>query len=203
MYLALQFYCICDIVITNDLSILILGSPGTGINPTDVAQLMQNINMSAAKSTSISTVRKSSSGFNYSHRFDDRDDSDDDSEDDDEELDDEDLDEDASETDTNNRDKASNWSDKKGNSRRSANMASDIEQIRNRFGETNVEDVTENDSGGNTTGDDVIELPAITKKVEINLDANYQNFEFDEDIDSENLITDEEDDNESGFLSQI
>ena len=31
----------------------------------------------------------------------------------------------------------------------------------------------------------------------------YQNFELDEEVDSENLISDEEDDNESGFLSQI
>ena len=154
--------------------------------------------MTAAKSTSINTSRKASSGFNYSHRFDDQDDSDEESEEDDEDLDDY-----GSETDTNTRDKDSVWPDKKVIRRKPANMASDVEQIRNRFGETNAADVTENESGENTTGDDVIELPAITKKVGINPDTNYQNFEFDEDIDSENLISDEEDDNESGFLSQM
>ena len=167
---------------------------------------MQNLNATAAKSTSIgtnnSTNRKDSSGFNYSQRYDRDDSDDDDTEDDDEDLEDEDLDEDCSETDPITQNK-NVWSDKQIIRRKPTNMASDIEQIRNRFAETNTEDATENESGGNTTGDDIIELPAITKRVEISPDANYQNFEFDEDIDSENLISDEEDDNESGFLSQI
>ena len=44
---------------------------------------------------------------------------------------------------------------------------------------------------------------SVDTKDTINLDASYPNFELEEDIDSENLISDEEDDNESGFLSQI
>ena len=50
------------------------------INPSDVAKLMQNLNMNAAKSTSMTTgvgsMRKSS--FNYSRRSNGQDDSDED-----------------------------------------------------------------------------------------------------------------------------
>ena len=69
-----------------DFPYLISGSPGLGFNPNDVAQLMQNLNATAANSTSVgsnnSTTRKGSSGYNYLHRY-ERDDSDDESEDDD------------------------------------------------------------------------------------------------------------------------
>ena len=167
---------------------------------------MQNLNATAAKSTSVgtnnSTNRKASSGYNYSHRY-DRDDSDDESEDDDDELEDEDLDEDCSENDAITPNKDTTWPDNQLSRRKPTNMTSDIEQIRTRFAEASQEDATENESGENTTGDDIIELPAITKRVENTPDIHYQNFAFDEDIDTDNLISDEEDDNESGFLSQI
>ena len=187
------------------------------INPNDVAKLMQNLNMNAAKSTSMTTgvgsMRKSS--FNYSRRSNDQDDSeededeydmDDDEIDEDEVLEDDDDDElseenDVSEDDTNTQDKSGASSGMAPLHRKVVNITPAIETIKDRFSTTNQR--TETDIGDTMTEEETHQRQQLANKDGRDLPIDYDNFELDEDIDSENLISDEEDDNESGFLSQI
>ena len=185
------------------------------INPNDVAKLMQNLNMNAAKSTSMTTgvgsMRKSS--FNYSRRSNEQDDSEED--DDEYDMEDDEVDEDevledddelseendVSEDDTNTQDKSGSSSGMAHLHRKVVNITPAIDTIKDRFATTNQG--TETELGDNMTGEETQQRQQLANKDGRDLPIDYDNFELDEDIDSENLISDEEDDNESGFLSQI
>ena len=177
------------------ITIDVQGSPGNG-SYTDVAKMMQNLNKMASKSTSKATERKQSTVYQYHDDY---------TEDDDSDFDvDEDLEDDESEAEDSPEEKERQISEGGIRRRRTADPKFDIEQIRASFVQESAEEATENETGGDTSGGEINEfVPRNINQGNIEELRQHLNFEIDEDVDSENLISDEEDDNESGFLSQM
>merc|ERR1711894_345617 len=175
----------------------------------DVATLMQNLNKTAANSTSLAPKNSCSnrklSGFSYSGNYDNSDDSEDEvGEYVDDDIDEEECFNDSeSETEPDTADKSVLLPEIQVSYREPSDLKSDLESIRNIFGGSNIANKAENASEDDIKSDAKNVGYSVDTKDTINLDASYPNFELEEDIDSENLISDEEDDNESGFLSQI
>ena len=172
-------------------------------NPNDIAKLMQNLNATAhASNLGNTTKRKESTGYRYGREYDNEDDSEDDSdEDDDEDEDDEDFDEDESETDANTHDKEMpKIVIGRSNPRE---LSNDIEQFRNQISASSSMCESGTNIQENRIGEPDLSIGPDSSNNVDGLYQGYQNFELDEEVDSENLISDEEDDNESGFLSQI
>ena len=149
----------------------------------------------AAKSTSKTTETKSSTVYQYHDEYTEDDDSDIDE-------DEEDPEDDESEAEDSPEERGK-LSEGGIRHRRTADPTFDIEQIRASFVQGSAEEATENETGGDTSGGEINAfVPRNVNEGNIN-DLRHLNFEIDEDVDSENLISDEEDDNESGFLSQM
>ena len=161
--------------------------------------------MAAAKSTSnmntSSSNRRTSSEFKYRSQYDNNDDSDDE-DDDDYDEEEEDLDDDESEAENISDEKGTILSEIQGSRRKTADFTFDVEQIRTRFAVENATEGTENESKGDNSDGEITAILPGNVNAGTNINTDYHDFEV-EDIDSENLISDEEDDNESGFLSQI
>merc|ERR1712203_1096269 len=159
-------------------------------NPNDIATLMQNLNATAhASNLGNTTKRKESTGYRYGREYDNEDDSEDDS------------DEDESETDANTHD---NEMPKivigRSNPRE---LSNDIEQFRNQISASSSMCESGTNIQENRSGEPELSTGQDSSNNVDGVYQGYQNFELDEEVDSENLISDEEDDNESGFLSQI
>ena len=183
-------------------------SPGmnTNRNKDAKSKKMQNLKMDEAKSTSMTTGVGSNrnSSFNYTTRSNEQDESEeDDSSIDDEEIDeDEALDDDddvsdendVSEEDTESQDKSASSSGMAPVRRKKVTITSDVDEMKDKFASENQQ--TETESVKNTSGDE----NQLRRSLEVNdgtgQTANYDNYELDDDIDSENLTSDEEDDNE-------
>ena len=158
--------------------------------------MMQNLNKMASNSTSKTTERKSSTVYQYHEDYTEDDDSDVDE-------DEEDPEDDESEAEDSPEENERQISEGGIRRRRITDPSFDIEQIRVSFLQGSAEEATENETGGDTSGGEVNDfVPRNINEGNIN-DLRHLNFEVDEDVDSENLISDEEDDNESGFLSQM
>ena len=177
------------------------GSPGFSGDQNDIAKLMLNLNMAAAKSTANAnneaTNRRTSSEFKYRSHFQNNDDSEDD------EDSEEDPDEEESEDEVIAEENGGMFSEIQRNTprRKPAALTVDAEQIRAKFTEKDTTEGTENEADGESSGGENATRSSDPNKGN-NINNDYQELEV-EDIDSENLISDEEDDNESGFLSQM
>ena len=151
----------------------------------------------ASNSTSKTTERKSSTVYQYHEDYTEDDDSDVDE-------DEEDPEDDESEAEDSPEENERQISEGGIRRRRTADPSFDIEQIRASFVQESAQEATENETGGDTSGGEVNEfVPRNVNQGNIIELRQHLNFEIDEDVDSENLISDEEDDNESGFLSQM
>ena len=192
------------------LPFLSLGSPGSYSG--DVAQIMQNLNVAAAQSISSRKLSGRASSSQYQQQY-SRHSSEEDSLD--EEYDDEDEDEELEneEEELENEESETATTPQRGDEsmfglrRRTSDLTFDKDQIMSMaFGNTDERGhVTELKTGGETSSPEFGsfkygDVCATPEKNDANRDPDI---DIDDDIDSENLISDEEDDNESGFLSQM
>merc|ERR1712183_42608 len=131
------------------------------------------------------TKRKESTGYRYGREYDDEDEDDDD-----------DFDEDESETDANTHGKEMpKIVIGRSNPRE---LSNDIEQFRNRISASSSMCESGTNIQEDQSGEPDLSIGQDSSNNVDGLYQGYQNFELDE-VDSENLISDEEDDNESGF----